>query len=784
MRRRRGLVLFAALALPGVAIGCGGSSGSGPNPAATNDGGVPDSGSTITDSSVMDGTMAMAPEGGGPSEAGEGGNPEAGGSNPEAGAEAGSDTDASAVHMSGALAKGPFVEGSSVVVSPTDSLGNPTGQNFQTSTTDDLGDFSLTFTYQGPALLTGTGFYFNEAEGALSNAQIALKGFAQVTQSGSQNAYVNLVTHLAFNREQTLLATESFSAAVAQAEMDLRGQIAVGGPTFDPGASGSQLNLLGGDNVQSAYLFAVGSVFAEAAELYQASGSEDAKLQEIVNTAASNLATSGTLPAATVTLLGKAQQCVEPDVYMASLQARFNATVATTVVPNINRALDSDLDGVPNITDNCVLVANAGQNTITNGVCNYERGSVTPSSTSGNGSVITLSADLDGVHGADLVDFSTGEIDAWLNGGSGNFGSPIVTTAATAGLVPFQAGATIGAAVLGDIDGDSKPDILVSVQQHSSPGQLPQIGYFAGDGAGHFGTFTQLFTYGNGNGNCPQQLALADFNGDHRLDIATSGACSGNGNVSVALAPAAGAWGGFTTTVSFPVPSGSDGGANNAPYLMSFAVADLNEDHKMDLVLGAAADGGTATYGGVAVLFGAGDGTFPTSTTYGAVFGSNVYNVATGDIDGDGHTDVYANVGTANQNGNATPTIGFGSGSGTIVASTTTTLGASSVCGAGNGGSGSIFPVVIGDLTGDGKQDIFFVSTNGLAVSQGRTVTAPIAIDVSGGSGFAGGAPSGGNVPVFATDLNGDGVGDLGGFQSSPGSASYVLFNLANYHSW
>ena len=63
------------------------------------------------------------------------------------------------VQLAGAVQKGPFVLGSTVQVATVDASGNPTGQVFPTQTSDDLGDFSLTFTHQGNVSIEGSGFY-------------------------------------------------------------------------------------------------------------------------------------------------------------------------------------------------------------------------------------------------------------------------------------------------------------------------------------------------------------------------------------------------------------------------------------------------------------------------------------------------------------------------------------------------------------------------------------------------------------------------------------------------
>ena len=88
-----------------------------------------------------------------------------------------------------------------------------------------------------------------------------------------------------------------------------------------------------------------------------------------------------------------------------------------------------------------------------------------------------------------------------------------------------------------------------------------------------------------------------------------------------------------------------------------------------------------------------------------------------------------------------------------------------------------ILATAVADFTGDGKQDIVFLYTGAIAVSQGRTVATPIPIILS--SGGTGGAFATSFLPI-AVDLNGDGISDYAGF----GNGGYVLFNLASYHSW
>ena len=173
-------------------------------------------------------------------------------------------------------------------------------------------------------------------------------------------------------------------------------------------------------------------------------------------------------------------------------------------------------------------------------------------------------------------------------------------------------------------------------------------------------------------------VALADLNGDRKLDLVTTTSLlfgTGDGRFSPGL---------DDTTAS--------------------AVGDLNGDGVVDLVL---TNGGSAT---VSVSLGRGDGTFTAKRDYdvGARYlppdagGSldEATTMALGDVNGDGKLDLVA----ANH-GSSAVTVLFGKGDGTF-------------------GSGRAFPtgegpvaLTLGDLNGDGKTDLVTVSLDTATMS-------------------------------------------------------------------
>jgi hypothetical protein len=742
-------------------VACGSSNSS--TPVVMSDAGPKGSSSSGADSAAGGG-------GEGGEGSGEGGSD---GGSPVTGCSALTDCAAAMVTLTGSVTKGPFAKGSAVqVAAPPDA---PAETLFPTTTSDALGSFRLELSYQGPAVLSGSGTYFNELTNAASTQPVTLKSLIDVTADPMQTAHANVFTHLAYNRAKSLLSSEPFATAVAQAEKELRGQLAIGGPSFDPGVGGAQLDLFGGDNDASAYEFAVGAVFLQVAQFGNGTLYGDAYLQTLLDTTAATFessdAGSGTLPMTTTSGIQRAQRCLEPDVAIANLQGYLTQAGTLQPVPNINRALDSDLDGVPNFIDTCPLTPNPSQATLVDAVCNFKRGvtSAPPQSSGTSGlwvsNAASASADIDGKNGIDIVAFGGNRLGTWLNDGTGSFqGAPVITSGTSLGTGngPSQA-PSLYAMALGDLTGDGKIDVVVVLQPTSGP---LSVGYFAGDGTGAFGAFTQIFTLPAITASGPQsgRLVLADMNGDKRLDVVTV--------YGVALAPTSGAWSAPTPFV-FPKPTSATG---NPPTVVGFDVADMNEDKSLDVILAATANGdATVTYGGVATLINAGNATFSTSTTYGSTFGANAWTVSAGDVDGDHHEDIVAFVGPTSQYGfPGTMTVGFGAGNGTLVASTTVSGNALNTC-SGSTASASYMTTFVADMTGDGKADVLNLLEGTVTPSQGRTMGTPVwAVYHPGLSGAFWGS---------VADLNGDGISDLvvGQWHSGIG---YVLFDVAGYHSW
>ena len=211
--------------------------------------------------------------------------------------------------------------------------------------------------------------------------------------------------------------------------------------------------------------------------------------------------------------------------------------------------------------------------------------------------------DFNGDGNIDLA-FPAGEfLGVVLGNGDGTF-QPETDYAIKAG--PYFT--YLGNAVVGDFNGDGKADVALAVTGNTS--ETASVNVFLGNGDGTFQSPESVSP-----GGLPLFLAVGDFNGDGKLDLASANM---DGQATVLLGNGDG-------TLQPPLMVGSVGAH-------SVAVGDFNGDGKADLAL---PDKSGET---VSVFLGNGDGTFQPAANYGA--GNFPYAVTVGEFRGDGRTDL------------------------------------------------------------------------------------------------------------------------------------------------
>jgi peptidoglycan/xylan/chitin deacetylase (PgdA/CDA1 family) len=224
-----------------------------------------------------------------------------------------------------------------------------------------------------------------------------------------------------------------------------------------------------------------------------------------------------------------------------------------------------------------------------------------------------------------------------------------------------------------DLNRDGKSDLITTVGNFGSPTGHGYVTVQLGNGDGTFQSEQTYLT-----GYQPTALALADFNGDGKLDVATAGA---NGKVSVLLGDGSGGFGPETDYLG-NVLGGS----------LSIATGDFNGDGKLDIVDGSL---GSA----IGVILGNGDGTFQAPMSY-SVGAGVVLAVATGDFNNDGKLDVAASVEENNANTYAVRMM-LGNGDGTFIMGGNYVLADGVTQFADNSDS-----IATGDFNNDGNLDI------------------------------------------------------------------------------
>ena len=415
--------------------------------------------------------------------------------------------------------------------------------------------------------------------------------------------------------------------------------------------------------------------------------------------------------------------------------------------------------------------------------------------------------DLNGDGIADVVGLAEGDttLHVWLANANGTLG------AATTYSLP---GSTTEAAVVADVNGDGKADVVVATRDATNQ---ETISILTGTGTGTLNA-PQSFTVAtpaadNGAASYLVTLVAADFRGNHSVDLIGS-------NGIVLLNNGSGT---FTLgTPAFPaILATSSFGPN-------LAAGDFNKDGKLDL----AVNDGVATY----LYLGNGDGTFTAGAAYAS--DTSVGYLAASDLDSDGNPDLwigsgdggvflgdqfginegYALMGNGDGTFQGAPVLPFTySGSNLVDLNGDKILDAvganangsfTSYLGDGKGGFKSHSTLItypsssgvqqfldidtfgLGDINGDGKADLLFITGNSLAVGASNGTPGIYYALGDGAGGF--GTPSFYTVPstlgasdtninwsiynLHAADVNGDGKADIIYNYSTTSSTSNTIY--------
>ena len=256
--------------------------------------------------------------------------------------------------------------------------------------------------------------------------------------------------------------------------------------------------------------------------------------------------------------------------------------------------------------------------------------------------------------------FDEGNSEVLLGNGDGTF------TNASGSFGNGNGTVTSNSIAVGDFNGDGKLDLVEACTSlNEQPCNLLLILFGNGDGTfmQSFGTPPAFFPLAFSGS---QSMAVGDFNGDGKPDLAVTN--SGANGVNVFL----NSGGGLSAVSAIPATGDSPS---------SIAAADFNGDGKLDLAVA------NSRSNNVTILLGNGDGTFTAAAS--PATGTAPNSVVVADFNGDGVPDLaVANAGSSN----VTILLGNGDGTFTAAASPAADTGSTSVSAA--------------DFNGDGKEDL------------------------------------------------------------------------------
>ncbi len=350
---------------------------------------------------------------------------------------------------------------------------------------------------------------------------------------------------------------------------------------------------------------------------------------------------------------------------------------------------DFDGDGKPDfvVTNNSGASISVYRNTSTTGSISSSSFASPVSFTTGANPAYLKVADLDRDGKLDIVVANSGSGTISIFKNTCSTGS--ITSSSFAAKVDFSAGSNPFDIAVADFDGDGKPDLAVT-NSVSTSNTISVLKNTTTAGSITSSSFSSAITFGTGS--IPVKIVAADFDGDGKPDLAVTN--NSSNSVSVFLNTSST---GSISSSSFANKVDFTTGTNPR----GIFAADMDNDGKFDIVVTNRTSNNISVFRNTSTAGTISSGSFAAQDTF--TTGISPYDVTMGDVDGNGKPDfIITNFGATS----ISVLRNIGS-TGSISASTFTAKKDYAT-----GGTGGPYGVAIGDLDGDGKPDIIVANAN------------------------------------------------------------------------
>ncbi|MHA1271580.1 MAG: outer membrane protein assembly factor BamB family protein [Candidatus Helarchaeota archaeon] len=259
-------------------------------------------------------------------------------------------TTTSQYNISGFIQKGPFIQGSSVMIQELDNNFNPTGVVYSIETKDDFGSFSMNQTQISTNYIEiiTEGYYFNEILGQISESTLTLRVIAKI--SDSENININILTTLESNRIKYLILHEgkTFIEAKIQAEQELLRIFNIPEDIISNITTFDQMDI-SKTGISNAILLAISATLQ--------GNNTVGELSELISKISSDIETDGTLdnPIYINEIKNNGISLAFSSIKSNLEQRYHNLGLTNLTVPNFEDFIDSDGDGIINLYDYTLL---------------------------------------------------------------------------------------------------------------------------------------------------------------------------------------------------------------------------------------------------------------------------------------------------------------------------------------------------------------------------------------------------------------------------------------------